>query len=63
MFDGLEIRKLIKEDEFVDLMNDLELRAWTSFVDVVKTFLGNGRVENYKELVEKQLKSLLDIAI
>ena len=39
-------------------MNDLELRAWVSFVDEVKNFLGNHRTENYKELVEKQLKIL-----
>ena len=30
-------------------MNDLELRAWTLFVEV-KKFLGNRRTENYKEL-------------
>ena len=33
-------------------MNDLELCVWTSFVDVVKNFLGNRWVENSKELVE-----------
>ena len=41
-------------------MNDLELRDWTSFVDVVKNFLGNRRAENY-ELVEKLLKNPEDI--
>ena len=30
-------------------MNDLELRAWTTFIDVVKNFLGNRQAENYKE--------------
>ena len=30
-------------------MNDLKLRVWTSFVDLVKKFLGNHRAENYKE--------------
>ena len=42
-------------------MNDLELRALTSFVDVVKNFFGNCRVKNYKLFVEKLLKSLQDI--
>ena len=55
------IRKLIKEDEFVNSMKDLELCAWTSFIDVLKNFLGNCQVENFKELVEKLLKSLQDI--
>ena len=36
-------------------MNDLELRAWTSFFEVIKKFLGNRRTENYKEFVEKLL--------
>ena len=51
------IRKLINDDEFVNSINDLELRTWTSFVDVVKKFLGNGQAENYEKLVEKLLKS------
>ena len=42
-------------------MNDLELHTWTLFSDVVKNFLGNHWGENYKELVEKPLKSLQDI--
>ena len=42
-------------------MNDLELHAWTSFVDVLKNFLGYCWAENYKELVEKLLKSLPNI--
>ena len=32
-----DIRKLIKSDEFVNSINDLELRTWASFVDMVKT--------------------------
>ena len=32
-------------------MNDLELRTLTSFVNVMKNFLGNRRPENYKELL------------
>ena len=41
-------------------MSDLELCAWTLFVDEVKNFLGNRRAEYYKESVEKQLKGLQD---
>ena len=43
---------------FVNSMNDLELHAWTSFVDEVKNFLGHCQTKNYKELEEKLLKSL-----
>ena len=42
-------------------MNNLELCAWTSFVDVFKNFLGNHQAENHKELGKKLLKSLQDI--
>ena len=61
MFVGPDIRKLIKDNEFVNSMNNLELRSWTSFADVVKDFLGNRRAENYKKLVENLLKSLQNI--
>ena len=52
---------IIKDDEFVNSMNDLELRVWTSFGDELKNFLDDRRAEIYKELVEKLLKSLQDI--
>ena len=42
-------------------MNDLELSALILFVDMTKNFFGNRRTENYKELVEKMLKSLQDM--
>ena len=57
---SLKIRKLIRNDE-LNSMNDLELRVWISFVDVVKNFSGNRRTENYNKLMEKLLKSLQDI--
>ena len=55
------IRKVISDNELVNPMNDLELRPSTLFADMVKNFLGNRRVENYKELVKKLFKSLQDI--
>ena len=42
--------KLIKDDGFFNSMNDLELRAWTTFVDVVKILIITGS-QSYKELV------------
>ena len=39
----------------------MELGTWTSFVDVVKNFLGNRRAENFKKFEEKLLKSLQDV--
>ena len=57
------MRTLIKDDKFVNSMNDLGLSAWTSFVEVVKNFLDNFWVKNYQKLVEKLLKSLLGIGV
>ena len=42
----------MKDDEFVNL----ELHAWTVFLDVGKNILSNLRTENYEELLEKLLK-------
>ena len=51
------IRKLIKDNEHVNSMNDLELSAWTSFVDMGK-ILRQSLAINYKEFVEKLLRNL-----
>ena len=56
-----KIRELIKDDEFINLVKDLELHTWTSFVDTVKNFYGNRRAKSYRKLVKKMLKSLQDI--
>ena len=40
----------------------IQWMTWTSFIDVGNNFLGNRRVENYQEFVEKLLKSLQDIS-
>ena len=50
----------MKDDRFVNSINELELSNWTSFVDVLNNFLGNYRAENHIELMEKLLKSLQD---
>ena len=57
VFDGPNIRTLIKDDNFVCSMNALESLAWNSFVAVVKNVLGNHKAHNYKELVDKTLTS------
>ncbi len=35
----------------------MELGAWTSFVEVVRNFLGNYKAENHCEVIEIMLKS------
>lgn len=36
MFDGPQIRQLIKDDHFIGTMSELEKNAWSSFKDLVK---------------------------
>ena len=49
VFDGPQIRTLIRDDQFVAKMTALEKAAWLSFVAVVQNFLGNNKAENYRE--------------
>ena len=57
VFDGPQIRKLIKDNQFLTSMDPVEFDAWSSFVLVVKNFLGNDKAENYVELVDSMLES------
>lgn len=56
IFDRPQIRQFMKDPNFTTVMNELELKAWTSFVLVVENFLGNYRDANYKRLVENMLE-------
>ena len=42
IFNGPQIRDLIKDEYFEKLLHDDEKAAWDSFKFVVKVFLGNG---------------------
>ena len=55
IFDGTQIRKLMKDEDFVLHMNAVESAAWCSYISVVKEFLGNNKADNYQELVEMML--------
>ena len=57
IFDGPQIRMLMKYSDFTSHMNNIELCAWNSFKSVVKNFLGNHKPTNYKYLVKKMLSS------
>lgn len=57
VLDGAQIRKLIKDPDFIDSMDHIERDAWRSFILVVRSFLGDTRAENYKELVQNMLAS------
>ena len=55
IFDGPDIRKMMKDPDFIKSMTPTEADAWKGFVNVVQKFLGNRRAENYRELVKNML--------
>ena len=58
IFDGPQIRTLLRDQYFVTIMTVVEARAWKAFSKVFHNFLGNKRADNYIELVEELLLSL-----
>jgi len=57
VFTGPQIRSVIRDSSFPSSQNEMELGAWTSFVEVVRNFLGNYKAETHFELKENMLKS------
>ena len=61
IFDGPQIRQLIRDPEFENSTNEVELEAWKAFVLVVKNFLGNNKARNYAELVNNMLTAFKNL--
>ena len=61
IFDGPQIWQLIRDPEFENSMNEVELEAWKAFVLVVKNFLGNSKASNYAELVNNMLTAFRNL--
>jgi hypothetical protein len=55
IFDGPEIRQLINDPHFIASMIEMDSCAWSTFVLVVKNFLGNKKTDSYIQLVEDML--------
>ena len=52
VFTGPDIHSLLRDEVFERIITGDEQRAWHAFREVVTGFLGNGRTDNYKDLVE-----------
>lgn len=61
VFIGPQIKKLLKDDTFEELMSEDEAAAWNSFRLVVSCFLGNNRSRSYEKIVEELLKNYAKI--
>ena len=53
----------MRDQRFCHSLNEVELAEWSSFVEVVKTFLGKSRFDNYKEIVNNMLENLRILGI
>ena len=61
VFDGTQIRTLVRDEEFVNKINDKERAAWLSFVAVTQNFLGNKKADNYHVQVTTMLLAYRDL--
>jgi len=61
MFVGPQIRQLMKETDFENVMTPVEKNAWTSFKKVVKGFLGNKKESDYEKLVKDMLLNFKEV--
>ena len=57
VFTGPEIRSVINDSSFPASLHEVELEAWSSFVNAVKFFLEKHKAENHHQLIENMLKS------
>ena len=51
VFDGPQIRKLIKVENFLLSMTEVEKDAWDAFAKVTQNFLGNKTAHSYIQLL------------
>ena len=58
IFNGPQIRTLLKDKHFMARMTAVEARAGVAFTNVVQGFLANKKDDNYKEIVDELLLSL-----
>ena len=61
IFDGPQIRQHIRDPEFENPMNEVQIEAWKAFVLVIKNFLSNNKARNYAELVNSKLTAFRDL--
>ncbi len=61
VFNGPQIRTLLRDAHFVTTINVIDVRAWTAFCDVIINFLGNKKAGIYEEIAKEQLQSFQSV--
>lgn len=57
IFVGPQIKEIMKDEIFDNMLNETELRAWSAFKSVVTNFLGNVKADHYKDIVSELLNA------
>ena len=57
IFVGPQIRSLMQDEKFEELLNPLEKAAWQALKNVTHSFLGNRKAENYRDIVNDLITS------
>lgn len=57
VFDGPNIRALVKDSDFDKAMNKAEANAWIALKSVMSQFLGNNKAPNYEQIVNDMLSA------
>jgi hypothetical protein len=55
IFVGIQIRELIKDEQFEEQLNEVGKAVWQALKNVTKSFLGNHKAENYHEILSDLL--------
>ena len=61
IFVGPQIREVVKDTEFEELLTLKELRAWEAFKAVCNGFLGRHRAGDYEERIKRLLQRYKDM--
>ena len=57
IFDGPQIRELMKDASFDESLNPIELFAWMALKSVIVNFLGNHRSSEYQKMVDELMEN------
>jgi len=57
IFVGLQIRKLMFDENFKRKLKFIDFAEWKSFMSLVRGFLGNKKEENYPDIIQNLLQN------
>lgn len=60
---GPDIKRLIRDANFKNALNDVERRAFEGAINVIHSFLGNEKADNYKEIVAEMLSAYNEMGV